>query len=180
MWCFEMYAFDFFPFVLLSTDYVWLLFGSVSWARSLYYIWFFFAGICSMSWWVNLWCFELYAFDFIFCVMLSTDCAWFVVWFCELSKESMLYLSCFCLKVFVCMVSEFVVLWIVRFWFSFLCIVVSILGLVGCMVLWAEQGDYIILSVLFFFCRFCTISDSGLYVIYLFRLQYIFIVFILS
>ena len=27
------------------------------------------------------------------CILLSTDCVWFVVWLCELMKESILYLS---------------------------------------------------------------------------------------
>lgn len=123
--------------------------------------------------------------SWFFFVLLSTDCVWFVVWFCELSKEPILYLIFF---------AGICILWWVSLWcselyaFDFsLHIVINRLCLVCCLVLWVEQGVYIVFECLFFCCfifwvlflsyflwvfsDICTVSDSGLYTIYLNRLQ---------
>ena len=130
-----MYASDYFFCVLLSTGWVWFVFWFCELSKeSILYLSFFYfylfisffshVFVCYGEWICDavncmLW--------FFFCVLLSTDWVWFVVWFCELVK-SLYYIWVFifffgrCLYV---MVSEFVVLSIVCMILIIFCILLS-------------------------------------------------------
>jgi len=85
-----------------------LLSGSVSWARvyiifEFYLFILFLAGVCTL-WWVNLWCFRLFVwFWLFFCILLSTDGVGSVSW-----TRSLRYIWGFFLFFFagICIVSD--------------------------------------------------------------------------
>jgi len=84
----------FFFCVLLSTDWVWFVVWFCELGKSLYFIWVFFWQVfeCYHEWICGAFnCMILIFFLHIFVNIWG----WFVGWFCELSKESTLYLRLF-------------------------------------------------------------------------------------